>query len=254
MGQHERRARPAVLPVLMLILLSGCARRPAATPMAAPAPSGHAEQVAIAASGEPSSAAAAPAETPRVEAEAAQPPSLEMSAPATPAPPPAREQAPSEGAPTVPIEPATPPPAAEPPATATPPAPSEPAVVAAARPAPPAEFRPADGLTTIHFDFNKSAIRSEDAKLLDENAAWLKANKHSLLLIEGHADQRGTSEYNLALGTHRAKATMDYLMGRGIQRSRMTMVSYGKERPLCGERTEECWAQNRRAQFLIKPQ
>jgi peptidoglycan-associated lipoprotein len=248
MGQHERRARPAVLPVLMLILLSACARRPAASPMAAPPPSGHAEQVATAPSEESPAAVAAPVETPRVEV--AQPPTPEVSAPETPAPAPAREP---EAA-TVPTEPATPPPAPEAPATATAPAPSEPAVVAAARPTAPVESRPADGLTTIHFDFDKYAIRPEDARILDENVAWLKANKRSLVVIEGHADERGTSEYNLALGSHRARAAVNYLVARGVQRSRMTMVSYGKERPLCGERTEECWAQNRRAQFLVKPQ
>ena len=72
------------------------------------------------------------------------------------------------------------------------------------------------------------------------------------ILIEGHCDDRGTIEYNLALGERRAKATRDYLVTAGIDASRITTVSYGKERPVCTGQTEECWAQNRRAAFLVK--
>jgi len=71
-------------------------------------------------------------------------------------------------------------------------------------------------------------------------------------LIEGHCDERGTTEYNLALGERRARATMSYLTGQGVQTSRITLISYGKERPVCTEHNEACWARNRRVHFLVK--
>jgi peptidoglycan-associated lipoprotein len=110
------------------------------------------------------------------------------------------------------------------------------------------------GLKDIHFDFDKYDIRSVDARILDENARWMKANPRYLILVEGHCDERGTSEYNLALGERRAKAAMNYLVGQGIQAARISTISYGKERPICTQKTEACWAQNRRAHFLVKPQ
>ena len=73
------------------------------------------------------------------------------------------------------------------------------------------------------------------------------------MLIEGHCDERGTNEYNLALGERRAKAAMNYLVSQGVQANRITIISYGEERPACTERSESCWAKNRRAQFLVKP-
>jgi peptidoglycan-associated lipoprotein len=116
----------------------------------------------------------------------------------------------------------------------------------------PSEFEKNPNLKTIHFDFDKYNIRPGDAKILDANAAWLKTNADNLVLIEGHTDERGTAEYNLALGERRAKATMNYLVAQGIQAGRFTLISYGKERPVCTESTEACWAQNRRADFLTK--
>ncbi len=109
-------------------------------------------------------------------------------------------------------------------------------------------------LKDIHFDFDKYDIRPGDTKILDENAKWMKANLNYLILIEGHADERGTNEYNLALGERRAKSTLNYLIAQGVAATRMTLISYGEERPLCTEKTEECWAKNRRAHFLVKPQ
>ncbi len=109
-------------------------------------------------------------------------------------------------------------------------------------------------LKEIHFDFDKYNIKPDDAKILDANAAWLKSNAANLVLIEGHCDERGTAEYNLALGERRAKSTMNYLVAQGVQASRITIISYGKERPLCTEHTEACWARNRRAAFLTKAQ
>jgi peptidoglycan-associated lipoprotein len=106
----------------------------------------------------------------------------------------------------------------------------------------------------IFFDFDKYNIRPGDAKILDENATWLKANPGQLVLIEGHCDERGTVEYNLALGERRAKAAMNYLVAQGVQASRFTVISYGKERPFCRESNEACWSQNRRDHFLVKAQ
>ncbi len=122
---------------------------------------------------------------------------------------------------------------------------------AAARPSP-SEFAAIPALNDIHFDFDKYAIRSVDAKILDANAVWLKANLDHVILIEGHCDERGTNEYNLALGERRARATMNYLVAQGIQQNRITRTSYGEEHPLCTAHNEDCWAKNRRAHFLAK--
>jgi|SRR6185503_12998011 peptidoglycan-associated lipoprotein len=115
----------------------------------------------------------------------------------------------------------------------------------------PSEFRETDNLKDVFFDFDRYDIRPSDAKVLDTNATWLKTN-NNLVLIEGHCDERGTNEYNLALGERRAKATMNYLVGQGVQANRITIISYGKERPTCTEHSEGCWAKNRRAHFLVK--
>jgi peptidoglycan-associated lipoprotein len=155
-------------------------------------------------------------------------------------------------APTAAVQPAPPaatPPAATPPPAATQPAPA-PTAAPAARPAV-SEFAANPNLKDINFDFDKYDIRPGDAKILDGNATWLKGNSN-LVLIEGHCDERGTNEYNLALGERRAKATMNYLVSQGVQASRITIISYGEERPLCTEKTESCWARNRRAHFLTK--
>jgi peptidoglycan-associated lipoprotein len=108
-------------------------------------------------------------------------------------------------------------------------------------------------LRDIYFDFDKYDIRPGDAKVLDANAAWLKSRDNYLVLIEGHCDERGTNEYNLALGERRAKAAMNYLVSQGVQASRITIISYGEERPACSEKNESCWSRNRRAHFLVKP-
>lgn len=167
------------------------------------------------------------------------PPPPVVVAPPPPTPAPAPAPPPAAAAPTQPAPPVVvaPPPA---PPTAAPPPPA------------PKEYRPHDAVKLIHFAFDDATIRSGDARILDANAEWLAANPNYLLLIEGHCDQRGTNEYNLALGDRRAKATMNYLVARGIQSGRITTISYGEERPLCQDSTESCWSQNRRAQFLVK--
>ena len=119
------------------------------------------------------------------------------------------------------------------------------------RPAP-SDFVAVRDLADIHFDFDKYTIRPRDADLLDQNARWLKAHEKDLLLIEGHCDERGTNEYNLALGERRAKAAMNYLVAQGVAARRITIISYGEERPQCTDHNEACWAKNRRAHFLVK--
>jgi len=116
----------------------------------------------------------------------------------------------------------------------------------------PKEFVESAALRDVFFDFDKYDVRPADKGTLDENAKWLKSNQSALLLIEGHTDERGTNEYNLALGERRAKATRDYLVSVGIDAGRITVISYGEERPVCTDKTEACWAKNRRAHFLVK--
>ena len=117
----------------------------------------------------------------------------------------------------------------------------------------PAHFVESAALRDVHFDFDRYTIRREDARILEQDASWLKAHPSAMVLVEGHADERGTNEYNLALGDRRSLAVRDYLTSLGIAPSRIVTISYGEERPLCIERTEACWAQNRRAHFLVKP-
>jgi peptidoglycan-associated lipoprotein len=130
--------------------------------------------------------------------------------------------------------------------------------VAGPAPAPPPPvnqetgYVPTPALAEIHFDVDRSTIRSQDQAILDANARWLKANPASWVLIEGYADERGTTAHNRELGERRARATRDALVARGIAGSRITIVSYGEERPVCTERNDACWARNRRAGFLVK--
>jgi peptidoglycan-associated lipoprotein len=114
------------------------------------------------------------------------------------------------------------------------------------------DFVAAPDLADIHFDFDRADIREADAKTLDSHAKWLKAHGDHLVLIEGHCDERGTIEYNTALGDRRAKATMNYLVSHGVAASRISLISYGEERPVCAQHDTECWAKNRRAHFMMK--
>ncbi len=106
------------------------------------------------------------------------------------------------------------------------------------------------GLNRIHFDFDKSDIKSDAKKTLDDNASWLKKNKDTKITIEGHCDERGTEEYNIALGHRRANAAKSYLVSLGIESKRMTSKSYGEEKPLETCHNESCWWKNRRAEFV----
>lgn len=106
-------------------------------------------------------------------------------------------------------------------------------------------------LSDIHFDYNDSTIRGQDGEILKSNAQWLQSHPNSRVQIEGHCDDRGSEEYNIALGARRAQAAKDYLSTLGIASDRMSTISYGKELPLCSEETEDCWAQNRRDHFVV---
>jgi peptidoglycan-associated lipoprotein len=103
----------------------------------------------------------------------------------------------------------------------------------------------------IYFDFDKSEIKPEAKAILEKKAAWLRANPSYKVKIEGNCDERGTNEYNLALGDRRAKAAQKYLNALGISMDRMSTISYGEEKPACKEKTEKCWAQNRRDDFKL---
>ncbi|MFB3819653.1 MAG: peptidoglycan-associated lipoprotein Pal [Candidatus Methylomirabilales bacterium] len=109
-------------------------------------------------------------------------------------------------------------------------------------------------LQDIFFDFDRDAIRDDQKAALDANAAWLKARPNAKVTIEGHADERGTSEYNLALGDRRAKTSRDYLVAKGVEASRITVVSYGEERPFVLGHDENAWRWNRRAHFVVSGQ
>jgi peptidoglycan-associated lipoprotein len=190
-------------------------------------------------------------------APSAPPPVAPTPEPAAPAPPPmGAEPAPpgSTSEPGAPGAGATPGAEATPGAGATPGA--EPTGSArgsgTTRPAP-QEFTAAPELGTVYFAFNRADITRSVAAILDLNAAWLKTNQ-ILVLVEGHADERGTPEYNLALGERRAKAVRDYLVDRGVAGDRINTVSYGEQRPVCTEKHEDCWKRNRRAEFFVKSQ
>ncbi len=103
----------------------------------------------------------------------------------------------------------------------------------------------------IHFDFDKYDIRHSDEAILQGIAEWLKDNDNVSLLIEGNCDERGTNEYNMALGEQRALAARRYLVGLGIPAERITTISYGEERPLDPRSNEEAWAKNRRDHFTV---
>jgi peptidoglycan-associated lipoprotein len=142
--------------------------------------------------------------------------------PAPPAPPPTEEPAP--------------------PAPAPPPATEEPA---------PAPLQQGD-LQPVFFDFDSDALTGSGRATLDANAKLLRDNPTAQITIEGHCDERGTVEYNLALGERRAQSARDYLVNAGIDAARIQLISYGKERPFDPGHTEEAWDKNRRAHFVLR--
>jgi peptidoglycan-associated lipoprotein len=106
-------------------------------------------------------------------------------------------------------------------------------------------------LQTVYFDFDSYRVTNDGRSALKANADWLKANPTAEVQIEGHCDERGTVEYNLALGERRAAATRSYLQKMGIAKKRISTISYGKERPEDPGHDESAWSKNRRASFVI---
>jgi peptidoglycan-associated lipoprotein len=106
-------------------------------------------------------------------------------------------------------------------------------------------------LSDIHFGYNDYTISDQDGPVLKSNAAWLQAHPQTKVQVEGYCDERGSEEYNIALGAKRAQAGKDYLATLGISDDRMSTISYGKELPLCTDHDESCWSQNRRDHFMV---
>lgn len=104
----------------------------------------------------------------------------------------------------------------------------------------------------IHFEFDKSSLLPEAQEILTRKAAWLGVNPGERVIIEGHCDERGTNEYNLALGDRRAESAKSFLVDLGIDAARLTTISYGEERPVDPAHNEEAWAKNRRAHFVVE--
>lgn len=104
----------------------------------------------------------------------------------------------------------------------------------------------------LHFEYDRSDIEERDRETLKSLAEWLLKNKDAKIQIEGHCDERGNDEFNLALGERRAHSAKHYLITLGVNESRISTITYGKEKPLCSESNEDCWSKNRRAHFDIQ--
>ena len=166
-----------------------------------------------------------------------------------PPPPPPPEPPPPP--PPAPEPPPPPPPAPEPP----PPPPvvqQEMAPEPAAAPVAEDPLAWAAGLADVHFDYDKSTIRQSEHGKLEAVMTLLKADKKRKAVVEGHCDERGTAQYNLALGERRAKAIKRYLTDLGVSASQIQTTSFGKERPLCTEQNEDCYQRNRRGHFAAQ--
>jgi len=145
-----------------------------------------------------------------------------------------------------PVAPATPPPAPPPLTPEVAPQVEDPLAGLSS-----AELESRGLLADIHFDYDSADLRDADKSALSQNADFLKSHDYIKVTVQGHCDDRGTVEYNLALGERRARNAYDYLVSLGVAADRLKTVSYGKEIPLCQESSESCWARNRRAHFEI---
>jgi peptidoglycan-associated lipoprotein len=159
----------------------------------------------------------------------------------TPAPPAAAPVAP-------PTTPAAPPPPPAPPAAPRPAAPTEDEIFSSKTLE---QLNAEKPLGVVYFALDSTELTPEARAILQKNFEWMKRWGSTKVLAEGHADSRGTNEYNLALGERRADAVRDYLTGLGIANDRITVVSKGEESPTCTEQTESCWQLNRRGQFIV---
>jgi peptidoglycan-associated lipoprotein len=162
-------------------------------------------------------------------------------APETPAP------APPPPADTKPTTPPAPPPPPPPPAPAAPKVPTEDEIYESM----PFDQIAAKYLADVFFAYDSVELTEQARASLQKNAEFMKRRATSRILVEGHADSRGTNEYNLALGERRADAVRDYLVSLGVGTERLTIVSKGEEQPFCREETESCWQQNRRGHFIV---
>jgi peptidoglycan-associated lipoprotein len=106
-------------------------------------------------------------------------------------------------------------------------------------------------LQDVYYEFDSINLRSDAEATLKQNAEWMKANPATRVEIEGHCDDIGSDEYNLALGAHRAQIAKDFLLSQGVTADRLVTISYGKEAPACFEQTNECRVKNRRARFVV---
>ena len=140
----------------------------------------------------------------------------------------------------------TAPPPAPPPPAATQPAPVTSSII----PGSAEDFRVNVG-DTVHFAFDQYNVEENDKAILSRQAAWLAKYPSVRVTVEGHCDERGTREYNLALGARRANAVKEFLVSQGVSTARLETVSYGKERPICTQSDESCWQQNRRGVTAI---
>jgi peptidoglycan-associated lipoprotein len=138
---------------------------------------------------------------------------------------------------------------APPPPPPAPPPPDFPEKKAAPEPAP----DPTDALKTVYFDYDQEQLREDARATLQQNAQWLRSRTGTKVRIEGNADDRGTIEYNLALGQRRADAVRTYLASLGVNTADLEVISYGEEKPAVDGTDESSWAQNRRADFVIVP-
>jgi peptidoglycan-associated lipoprotein len=165
-----------------------------------------------------------------------------------------------------PAPPPAPPPAAPPPATVTrtpppPPPPREAPPVPQAPPTPDEmtvfnnmslqQLNDSHPLDDVFFEYDKSDLSDATRATLQKDTAYMKKFMSTRVMVEGHADSRGTNEYNLALGERRATAVRDFLVSLGVDGSRLSVVSKGEEQPFCREETEQCWQQNRRGHFIF---
>lgn len=125
-------------------------------------------------------------------------------------------------------------------------------VVAPPPPPPPPVAIVLPGLGDVFYDFDRSDLRNDAIEQLKTNFNWIQANTEKNVIIEGHCDERGTSEYNLALGERRANSAKDYIVNLGVAPVRLKTVSYGEEKPFAAGSNEEAWAQNRRSHFVAE--
>lgn len=142
--------------------------------------------------------------------------------------------------------------ARKPVAAPAPPPPPAPPTPAPPPPAPPPAVEEKAMLDPVYFDFDKSFVREDAKPALQKTADYLKKNKDAKIQVQGNCDERGTSEYNMALGDRRATSAKKYLVGLGVDGNRISTVSYGKEKPICTDHNEECWQKNRRGDFVLQ--